>query len=504
MRKKRLAKNTVSSLLLQLTSVICGMILPQFIIKGFGSEVNGLVNSITQFLQIIAFLELGVGAVVQAALYKPLAERNESQISAIMVSASAFYRRLAKILLIYVVILAAVFPMLSHQQVDPLFSVLLILAMSISSFAQYYFGIVNGLLLNADQLGYISHISQAVTIILNTICCIILIQLGSSILLVKFISSIIYLARPLFLKTYVDRKYKINRKIKYEGEPIKQKWNGVAQHVSAVVLNGTDSIVLTTFATLSDVSIYSVYNMVVYGLNQLFMSLTGGVQALIGEMWARKEKCNMISFFNYFEWLVHLGATFIYTCTGVLILPFVEVYTTGVQDTCYIQPLFAFLITLANAMNCLRLPYNIMISASGHFKQTEGIFISAALINLVLSILMVHKWGLVGVAIGSVIAMSFQTILLAYYSSKKLLDRSVNYFLKHLLVDACVAGITVLLTNKISVEAFSYLSWFLGAINVALVCAFVSIIVNAVFYWKNTKIIAKEMSYKLRKIIKRN
>ena len=71
MRKKKLIYNTISSLIFQVTTIVCGFILPRLILNAFGSNVNGLVNSITQFLGIISFLELGVGAVVQSALYKP-------------------------------------------------------------------------------------------------------------------------------------------------------------------------------------------------------------------------------------------------------------------------------------------------------------------------------------------------------------------------------------------------------------------------------------------------
>ena len=40
----------------------------------YGSDVNGLVSSITQFLGYIALVEGGVGGVIRAALYKPLAK----------------------------------------------------------------------------------------------------------------------------------------------------------------------------------------------------------------------------------------------------------------------------------------------------------------------------------------------------------------------------------------------------------------------------------------------
>ena len=53
-RKIRLVRNTFSSLAFQVVTVICGFILPRLILKYYGSETNGLVSSIQQFLQIIA------------------------------------------------------------------------------------------------------------------------------------------------------------------------------------------------------------------------------------------------------------------------------------------------------------------------------------------------------------------------------------------------------------------------------------------------------------------
>ena len=88
MRNKKLAWNTISGLLLQGTTVLCGFILQRAILNRFGSDANGLLNSIAQFLQMIAFLELGVGAVVQSALYKPLADRDFRKVSEVVFSES--------------------------------------------------------------------------------------------------------------------------------------------------------------------------------------------------------------------------------------------------------------------------------------------------------------------------------------------------------------------------------------------------------------------------------
>ena len=179
----------------------------------------------------------------------------------------------------------------------------------------------------ADERGYVQYNIQTVTLILNTIACTVLITCGASIQFAKLTPSLIYLLRPFGFKLSVDRHYNIDRKISYSGEPIKQKWNGVAQHVAAVVLDGTDSIVLTVFATLSDVSIYSVYHMVVYGVKQLFVSMTNGIQSLIGELWAKQETEELHDFFGWVEWAIHTGVVFIFGCTVALILPFVSVYT---------------------------------------------------------------------------------------------------------------------------------------------------------------------------------
>ena len=480
-RGEKLALNTVSSLALQVVSVICGFILPRLILETFGSDVNGLVNSITQFLGVITLLDLGVGAVVQSALYKPLADNDTNMISKIYVSANKFFRRLAEILLVYVVLLMIFYPMLVNKSFGHMYTALLF-AICISSFAQYYFGIVNSLLLNADQRGYIQYVAQIITLILNTLACYIIIKLGASIQIVKLTASLIFLLRPLFLVFYVKKHYSIDQKITYTDEPIKQKWNGMAQHFASYVLNGTDNIVLTMFSTLGNVSIYSVYNVVIIGVKNALLSVTNGFQSLIGEMLAKKETMKLNAFFGFVEWFLHTGTTLVFGCTGVLIVDFVRVYTYGINDADYIQPLFAVLITIANAGHCLRLPYNILILAAGHYKQTQSNYIIAMILNIVVSIATVKMWGLVGVAIGTLIAMAYQTVWMAKYDSKNIICWPFKNFLKQCGVDAITVIIASLATFKIPMLSVSYVSWFLLAIEVFGIWLIISIVINTIFY----------------------
>lgn len=482
MRKKKLLYNTVSSLVFQLTTIICGFILPRLILWAFGSNVNGLVNSITQFLGIISFLELGVGAVVQSALYKPLAENRQNDVSKIISSANKFFRRIAQILTAYVIALVVFYPMLAAKEYGFWYTATLIIAISISSFAQYYFGIVNRLLLTADQKGYVQYTAQTIAVIGNTIACYLLIILGCGIQVVKLTTSIIYLIQPFAIYLYVRKHYQIDTKIKYDKEPIPQKWNGIAQHVAAVILDGTDTVVLTLFATLADVSIYSVYFLVVKGVKQLFLSMTNGITSLIGELWARQELAELKKTFGWTEWVVHTGTTFVFGVTAVLIVPFVRVYTLGIDDANYIQPLFASLIVAANAVHCLRLPYNIMILAAGHYKQTQNNYIIAAVINIVVSVLAVKAWGLIGVAIGTLLAMGYQTVWMAWYDSKNLIQWSFASFLKQVMVDIMTVILCSITSQMFSMMTLNYFGWVINAIEVTAVWLVIMAIVNMVFY----------------------
>ncbi|MBP3208712.1 MAG: sugar isomerase, partial [Oscillospiraceae bacterium] len=107
---KKLKYNTISSLVFEIVTIICGFILPRLIIGQYGSAVNGLVNSITQFIGIITFLDFGVGKVVQSALYKPLAENDTKKISEVVASARKFFHRIAMIMALYVCVLLVVYP----------------------------------------------------------------------------------------------------------------------------------------------------------------------------------------------------------------------------------------------------------------------------------------------------------------------------------------------------------------------------------------------------------
>ncbi len=482
MQNKILFYNSISPLIYQVSTIICGFVLPRLILGYYGTEVNGLVNSITQFLAIISFLELGVGAVVQSSLYKPLADKDNITVSKVITSADKFFRRLGYILAIYVVVMLFYYPYLVKQNFSFTFTATLIVAISIRSFAQYFFGIVNRLLLLADQKAYIQYIAQTVAVIANTVGCYILIAFDCSVQVVYALTSLIFFLQPLAIHMYIKRYYALDRQIHYDVEPIKQKWNGVAQHIAAVILSCSDSIVLTTFSTLVNVSIYTVYYLPMSGARLMIMSMISGIEALIGNLWAKQDLEELRKVFAWTEWSIHTGTTLIFTLTAILIVPFVQVYTHGVNDANYMQPLFGVLLVVANSGHCLRLPYNIMILAAGHYKQTQHNYIIAAVMNIVISIIGVKQFGLIGVALGTLAAMVYQTVWMAWYNSKNFIQWPMRNFFKQMAVNAVSAVSIFTVTGYFNMTGVSYLGWVVLAIKATVCGVFVVFLINYIFY----------------------
>ena len=92
MRSKSAILSTVTSILLQVLNIISALIIPRMIIAAYGSDVNGVISSITQFLGYVSLLQAGVGAAFRASLYKPLSDGDKNRLSVIVKAGSIFLR----------------------------------------------------------------------------------------------------------------------------------------------------------------------------------------------------------------------------------------------------------------------------------------------------------------------------------------------------------------------------------------------------------------------------
>ena len=484
-RTKKLKLNVIFTVLNQLIVFLSGFILPKLIIDNYGSEINGLVSSITQFLSVIMFCEMGVGAVVQSALYKPISKNDTTEISKIYCSAQRFFRNIAYILVVYIGILCIAYPFIVESKESWIGIVILLLAISFKMFVQYYFSLTYRLILISAQMTFVPMLIGSVTLVLNIALTYLLIKLGRSIQEVQIVSSLIFLIQPVAFGAVVNRLYSLNKHIKYKEEPIKQKWNGFAQHLASITQENSPAIILTVFTSVATVSVYAIYHMVANGIKLVFISFMTSVKSLLGDMYVKNETTLLNKTFDMFEWASIMGATLFYTVAAITIIPFIEVYLGKNTDINYIYPVFGAIICLYMAVYTIRIPYSFMIQAAGHFKQTQNSAFIELFMSLILSCCLVARFGLIGVSLGAVVAIGYRTIYFVYYLQKNILYRNVQKTVFMAVIAISIIATIWLLSRFIVFEGTTLFSWIWYAIKVFILATGITLVINIFFYKSN-------------------
>ena len=482
MRSKKALINIISSFTLQLITAICGFIVPRYILMAFGSGVNGLVSSITQFLGYIALIEGGVGGVTRAALYKPLAKRDIKKLSGIVKATELFFKKIAYIFVGYTVLLSIFYPLLVANDFDWFYASSLVIIIGVSTFAQYYFGITYQVLLQADQKQYITTWIQITTTVINTILIVILIKLKAQIHVVRLASSLIFILRPLLINFYVNRKYKIIKECEPDNEAIKQRWDGLGHHIAYFIHNNTDVVTLTLFTNIKEVSVYSIYHMIVRAITNIVRIFSTGIEAAFGNMISNNEKESLLRNFRAFDFLSSVVTTTVFTVAGIMMLPFVKIYTKDIIDVNYLRPVFSVLLIMAEAFYCLRLPYQSVALAAGKYRETRNGAFAEASINVILSVILVNFFGIVGVAIGTLLAMMFRTLQYSIFSCKNILGLKIDYIMKRNFVNVVCVLLAIIITSSINLSKVSaYSVWIAHAVVVTLITFGINILLNIIF-----------------------
>ena len=499
-RSGRVKKSVITTLLLQIITLICGLIVPRLLLGAYGSEGYGATTSSSQFLSYITLLEGGIGGVARAALYKPLAEGNRERVTVIINELKYFFRIIAYISIAYAVVLACTFKFISHIECyNWMTTFLLVLVMAISTFGQYFIGISYSALIQADQRVYFVNILSIATTIINAVMTIILVYNGSGLVFVKLVSSVIFLLKPTAMWLYVKRRYGLSETNERDKDALSQRWTGLGQHIAYYINSNTDVAVLTLLDSLKAVSVYSVYHMVTSNIQNIVFAFCSGMEPLFGDMIAKKEQDQLNQAFTFYENMTSFVCCILFSTVYAMIIPFIRIYTRGIDDVKYFQPVFAYLITTASLIFCLRFPYQHTITAAGHFKKTRWAAYGEALINIIISVLLVRIFGIVGVAIGTIAAMGFRLCYSVVYLSKDITQRPIALFVKRSsvnLLNICIIMIfDYLVLRSILIE--TYLQW-VGYAGVSFAIAVVlTICINVIFYKDSTLDIVRLVKNKM-------
>lgn len=488
-KNNTVVKNIISAILNQVIVFIYGFIVPIIIIKNFGSEVNGLISSIAQFLAYISLLEGGIGPVIKNSLFKPLVDKNTDELGKILGASDNFFKKLSFAFIIYIAILCVVYPNFVDNKYSLVFTISLILIISINHLAEYFFGITYSLFLKADQKNYFIDNLNSISYLFNLFLIVILVKCGAGILLIKLLSSVVYIIKPIIIRTYFKKKYKIklNKEKKYKFE---KQWDALAHHIAATVQSNTDVMLLTIFSNLTNVSIYSVYLLITNGINSIIISLTNGIDAFFGKKMARSNSVN--SSFEVYSFIFYTITTILLSMTLILIVPFIKIYTSSIKDANYIAPLFAYLMVFAEFNFAIRYPYSSIVYANGNFKETSKYAIAEPLVNILVSLLLVHKFGLIGVAIGTLVSTPIRSFGFIYYGATKILKIKFSEAIKIIVVS--LLEVLVIFIGYISIGSFeinSYINWIMVAILFMIFVTIFVVTVNALIFRNTFKRIVK-------------
>lgn len=497
MKNKVTLLNMISGLILQFFTLISGFILPKIILTCFGSEVNGLVSSLNQFLSYITLVEGGITGVIVASLYKPIVEQDNNKISSVLVTADRFYKKIGALFIAYSVILSIIYPL--HFKTEFTFSYVcsLTLILSLTLLIQYMYSLTLRTLLNADKKGYVVNFTQTLIVIFNVLFALISVFIYPSIHVLKLISGSLFLLQPLIFNRYVKKNYKIDWKVEPDNSLIKSRWNGFAINLAAFIHNSTDVTVLTFLANLKTVSIYSVYSLVSSGIKQMINACLSGIAHTVGQAYAKKNWKELNQKLDIYEYIVLILVFFLFTVTALLITPFVQLYTKDIVDTDYNQPLFGFLLVLAEALYLIKLPHLNLAYSANKFKEITVPAYIEAMLNIMISVALVKWIGLIGVTIGTIVGMTYRMVFHVYYTSKIVPGRAQCIFYRKLFLFAAGAGGGFVFCYKLlPLQTVTVGSWIVHAIFYCVVMGAILLAISILFFQNEMKFFWKYVKRK--------
>ena len=217
-------------------------------------------------------------------------------------------------------------------------------------------------------------------------------------------------------------------------------------------------------------------------------------------MYARKQYDLMHENLGIFEIVIFSVASIVYSVSVSMIRSFALIYTHGVTDVSYDRPLFGIIITMAGLFTCFRIPYYVITTSVGHYKQTRnGAFIEAGL-NIVISIVCVIKFGIVGVAIGTLVAAAFRSFQYAIYLGKHILNRSIMHFILHVIVSLSICFLIYFISGVLPIDDSSVIGWLIKAIALTGISALLVLTTDLIIWKKETKLFIGKLknNFKIR------
>ncbi|OPX47429.1 lipopolysaccharide biosynthesis protein [Clostridium thermobutyricum] len=495
MRVKKSIRGASVSLILNIITLMVGLISQAIFIKTLGIEylgINGLFNNI---ISMLAIVELGIGPAIVYKLYKPLAEKDIESIKALMLFYKKCYNKIAIIVLVIGFIMLPFIKIIVNADIDN--NIYFIFMLFIFDASASYIYSYKRSIIQADQNNYIIslvHIGYVIT--LNLIQILILIYTHNYIIYI-IVKIIFRILENLVLSKISDILYPYlkDKNIKNISEDIlldiKKKVKGLIYHkIGGFMVSGTDNIIISKYLGVAYVGLYSNYYMIINAvyilISQIFSAFTASVGNLIvSETREYSYKIyKKIMLLNF--WIYSIATSMIYT----LIKPFIKLW---IGEQFVLPDIVLVMLCINFYMLGMRASIGIYKDASGIFWEDRYIPIIESTINIVASIILVKKIGLVGIFIGtflsSIIVVFFS---LPYYVYRDVFKKNILEYYKVYIKYLLLVLISVLAISIITIN-INFDNEILSFIFNMVISFFIPMIVNIITLNKTDEFIYFKM-----------
>ncbi|ADU24275.1 polysaccharide biosynthesis C-terminal domain-containing protein [Ruminococcus albus] len=480
MNKKNLLKNATIGFVGQFITMILGLIVPRIFISSYGSDINGLLTTLTQIFTYMALLEAGIGQAARNALYKPIHDNDHDGVSFIVSAAMNYYRKLTLIYGLAVCTLAVVAPIVLKTEVDYKTIFLVILLEGASSVLSFYYVQTVKVTLNTDGKEYINGITDLVYKVLSYIIRIILALNGISIVILQACYLLLTIGKVAFYRYYFRKNYAwINEKAAPKTAKLNDRNSYIITEIAWTIFSSTDLIVLSVFVSTTLSSVYSVYNMVFVSINTLLNAIYSSINYTLGVKY--HEGLSVYEKVHDAFMSVFIGSmTILMSVAYVLTIPFITMYTRSIADVNYLYSELPIMFCLVQILSWSRYIQGNLTGVAGYAKPTSRISLIEAITNITLSIILVLKFGIVGVLFATVIALPLKIIYTTYISDKKVMHRSYRKSITIIGSNILLFIIVVILDKVIDFEIANIPTFLLAGIVLTLVIGAIGTLMNLI------------------------
>lgn len=453
---KKVVKNSVFGLVLQIFVVLLNIPIRYFFISGIGIEWLGINETMSSVIASFSLAELGLNSIIGYYLYEPIVKKDTEKVNVIVNIYKVIYRWIGCfVIIVSIIMLPFLKYILKGVEINAL--VYIVFGLLVTNTVFSYFLSYRRVLLEADQKQYIqSRLELLLTLLFSALQLLVLIYAKDYFLflLLQLLRTII---SNIIIHIICGREYRYLKKCKVKWEEIKSVFsdlkNAAGIKIASYVYCNTDNIIISALVSTSTVGYLSNYVIISNYIKNLIRSILYPIYPTIGNVIAEKkhDKNNIFEIY-YFVAFVILGV-FIVPMT-VLADFFVEGFF-GQQYT--LHSAVIILLSLDCILDTLQIPIASFINGSGLFRIENRICIVGAFVNLFTSLLLVQKYSFYGVLLGTVISQFVFMILRTYALFKYCIGCERKKIIKHCYLTIKVF-ITLVATMVIAQFCFKWIA----------------------------------------------